>query len=244
VALLRAGHAFVDALGEFIHWDDRGQAFAIWRHLPELPKDVERLFFQFDYICEADLRGAMALLGDPGAAAERALDRRTDAWFPPQRRTLFLSDRLRLETRPAIVKALREPYKRAADGGHDYNLSGERLPALYEVISQDRWGKLCRSVRAASERIIRSDPSFGKACALAMARATAERDRRIAQLRQRLTYMTHAWGCAGGTEDAVEAEAELYAALIDGVGRPEVRLDAVGLIVLAGRRPCSDEVLG
>src|SRR5690606_34760966 len=52
VALFRLGDGLIDALSDYVAWDDRGQAFAIWREDPEWDsrEGMEWIGFRFDVV--------------------------------------------------------------------------------------------------------------------------------------------------------------------------------------------------
>lgn len=54
--LIRIGDPFFDILSDYLRWDDRGQTYAIWRHVPNWQKNSsEWLGFQMHYIVEGDI---------------------------------------------------------------------------------------------------------------------------------------------------------------------------------------------
>ena len=48
VRLLRPGNPYLDAVERLVRHDDRGAAFALWRHRPSLPEGEADLFFRTD----------------------------------------------------------------------------------------------------------------------------------------------------------------------------------------------------
>ena len=71
----------MDVLAEAIAIDDRGQAAAIRRVDPRYPGDPEP-YFGFDYLVEADITRALALVADRPDAAT-ALRRQADRMLAP-----------------------------------------------------------------------------------------------------------------------------------------------------------------
>ena len=92
--LFRIGEVFVDAMADYVQWDDRGRAFALWRHEPGFdPREgAEWIGFRFNYIVSADLKDAGRHLLEDGLpeSAIRSLERRADALFQPFAEVVFL----------------------------------------------------------------------------------------------------------------------------------------------------------
>ena len=81
--LFRIGDGFVDAMESYVRWDDRGQAFAFWRHEPTWNQSDAKEWtgFRFNYEVSADDRAAQNLLTKYTIAgpAYRSLKRRAAA---------------------------------------------------------------------------------------------------------------------------------------------------------------------
>jgi len=90
VNLYRIGEPFTDSLARYVRWDDRGQAFAMWRHEQGWNSDEgsEWMGFRFNYVVEANLDDASQLLSEDGLSSQ-ALSRRADALFPPFMETIY-----------------------------------------------------------------------------------------------------------------------------------------------------------
>lgn len=240
--ILRIGHSFVDALADYINWDDRGKTFAMWRYAPELRLHSDLVFFQLDYILEADLTYVKELLNSYNweSNAERALSRRADAWLKPEYRLIYIDVNLQITEDPKIIDILRKPYRSFDNGGSDFNLNKQRQWALSNIISLDRWTEVCLNVRNLAEETIRQDNSFREYCEKSAESAKRDLDRRMEQLRRGLIYRTgvdptKTPGC--NIDLVIEEERQMYEGLILGIGKPTVKLDAVGVIVLSSVNP-------
>ncbi|MEG4408756.1 protein DpdE [Microcoleus sp. MON2_D5] len=117
VNLYRIGEGFVEALASYIHWDDRGQAFAIWRcdESWDAGEGMEWFGFRFNYIVEANLEIAQKVLTDFGIDNNKykALKRRTDALLPPIIETIFMdagSEPMSIVEDEALLNILQRPY--------------------------------------------------------------------------------------------------------------------------------------
>lgn len=85
---LRYGTAFIEAVMSFSDLDDRGRSYVMWRQVFDhfSPSEI-RLCFRFDFVVEACLDDAIAVLtadhGQSGEAAQAVLARRGDSLFSP-----------------------------------------------------------------------------------------------------------------------------------------------------------------
>jgi ATP-dependent helicase HepA len=232
IGLIRVGHAFVEALEALIRADDRGAAFAMWRHVPGA-QAPPRVFFRFDFVIEADLAGACTLAGSRAVARE-ALRRRADEAFPIEYRTVWLDSDLEEVREDRLLALLNLPYcrDRRDDGGRDTNLRPDRWPTLDAAGLVGDWGGLCTRARHTAERVLRNDDGFRE-----RTRRHARLLRAAAQsvedaLRSRIARLNGRTRVA--EERAAQFESQLAEALAVGVESPSVRVDSTGAIFLAG----------
>jgi ATP-dependent helicase HepA len=242
VALLRLGEGLISALAEYVRWDDRGQAFAFWREVTDWDPTPgeEWIGFRFDLVVETDTHWAEELLqrAEYRGWSRAALWRRADAALPPAYERIFLDAELREVQDPALLAVLTRPFdKRGGAGGRDYNLTKHRSGVLDEVVAPDRWEGLCRGARAAAETQLRGRPALLARCQAAASAAGG----RQAVLQEQLALRAAASiaGRGGKSEAArdLDLEQAVGEAIIRGIQHPRVRVDSVGLIVIAGRKP-------
>jgi ATP-dependent helicase HepA len=239
-ALLRIGDAFVDAVAAYLTWDDRGQAFAIWRHVPSWPAEpgAEWLGFRFNYVIEADVDAAGSVLAELfGTAALSAVRRRADAWFPPRISTTYIDGDGKPVLAPMLLAVLDAPYVAVKDGGGDTNLAKEKVEIIASCVDPERWPTLCREACDASMGVLVESQEFRDACERSAAQARAELNVRVEQLRLRSADERQGDAPAAQSDDDCAAERRLGDALIDGILRPHVRLDSVGFLIVSGRSP-------
>ena len=242
--VLRIGEGFVDAMASYVGWDDRGQAFALWRHWPAWSpaEGAEWVGFRFNYAVTADLREARQVLAQFGMprSAVRSLQRRADAILPPLIEVVFLDTDGRTVADPDVLAILGRPYLAHDKGGSDYNLANERLAAIDPIVPPSRWPDLCAHARAASsaEVLTRGEPPLRERCAAFAEQAGRGLGLRLAQLRLRLGR-EQGERSSGGTVSArdIEIEEAVGAALVRGIHSPQLRLDSIGFIVVSGRPP-------
>jgi ATP-dependent helicase HepA len=234
VVLYRVGEAFVDTMAEYVRWDDRGQAFAIWRVKHGLPSEpgAEWVGFRFDYVVSADVTASSSVLDRlaPAGADRSALRRRTDAFLPPRLETVYVAVNGDEVTDPFLLTVLRQSFRRPQDHGRDYNLTKDRLSLIDTVIPSALWEPTCRRVRTASEDILKARLGRCEARDTIVARVERTLESRLDRLRMRVDIG------APVTAD-LELETALGEAFLLGVRQPAIRLDSVGLFVLSDFNP-------
>lgn len=243
-AVLRIGDGLVDTMAKYVNWDDRGQAFALWRQESTWnPADgAEWVGFRFNFVVTADLREARRALSEMGlpSAAVRSLQRRADALFPPLIEVVFLDADGRPVADEALLAILTRSYLAHDKGGSDFNLANERLSAIDPIVPPSRWAELCAHARsaAADEVLIRGDPPLRDRCEAYAEQAERESGIRVAQLR--LRHRNELDGSLTGnsvSSQDLSLEERIGAALVRGIREPHLRLDSVGFIVVSGRPP-------
>jgi ATP-dependent helicase HepA len=239
-ALLRIGDPFMDAVAAYLRWDDRGQAFALWRHVPSWPAEpgAEWLGFRFNYVIEADVDAAGRVLVERSATADlSALRRRADACFPPRAWTTFIDGDSNAVRDPSLIAILEAPYVPVRERGGDTNLAKEKIAFIASCVDVERWPALCREARDASRGLLLESQEFRDACERSAAQAESELNIRVEQLRLRSEDERLGDATAAQSDDDWATERLLGEALIVGIRRPHVRLDSVGFLIVSGRSP-------
>ncbi|MCT7959435.1 SNF2-related protein [Laspinema sp. D1] len=243
VRLYRTGERLIDALNEYIHWDDRGQAFAMWRYDSawDESEGMEWLGFRFNYEIETDLEAAkISLENQPGNAAHfQSLKRLADALFPPRLETVFLDAQFETMSGvedPKVLEILQRPYRdRQKNGSRDYNLAKKRLPVLEQFIDSSQWPKVCHQARQQSEAFLREQPDFIAECDRLFKAAQGKLDNRVNQIRLRLNRLSESEPDLYRTlSQELATESALSQALLSGIYNPRIRLDSVGFFIIAG----------
>ena len=238
--LYRVGAGIIDALRDYVQWDDRGRAFALWRHIPEWPDDegMEWIGFRFDYVIEANLLGIRELIEQHRweHLSLSALQRRADALFPPFFRTLFLDTHMQVVDDEGLLAILNRPYFGKGQPRQDYNLAKKRLSVIDEFISRDRWESLCQEARAQSEKSLRESEVFLDDCQRYAQTAARKLSERVEQLTLRMARQ-HEMDSEQSLAEEVNMETVLKNALLDGMVNPRVTLDSIGFYIVAGRQP-------
>jgi ATP-dependent helicase HepA len=230
VSLLRVGHPFMQSLEALVRSDDRGTAFAMWRHVQGWP-DAAQLMFRFDFVIEADINGFNP---DLVAASAAALRRRADEAFPVNYRTVWLTSDLEEVNDPKLLAVLSQPYSKwpRTDGGRDRNLRSERWERASLLLSIGDWSELCIRARKSAEDKLRNGVELRSNCeryavrvresAANIANAFSSRIARLSGVVRR------------AEERTAKMEATLAEGLIAGIQNPVMRVDSAGVIVISG----------
>lgn len=232
VELLRVGHPFLDSVEAHVREDDRGTAFALWRHLPSL--NATKVFFRFDFLMEADVRGAETLIAADHSAS--ALRRRGDYGLPVEYRTVWLNSDLKPIRNDRLIEALQRPYSkiRRADGSADVHLRHDRWPSVDVLPELLYWDELCFRARREAERILRESADFETYCVGRAADYRAASALAQERLQSRISRLA---GAAREAELLVARfEEALAVELAAGIESPSLRADSAGAVVLSNVR--------
>ncbi|MEH2065455.1 MAG: protein DpdE [Nostoc sp.] len=239
VKLFRIGEGFVESLWNYINWDDRGEAFAMWRTDAswDAKEGKEWFGFQCNYVVEANLRIVKQVLIDNKLdnSQFKNLQRRVDALFPPIIETIYVDGRNELISvveDKALLSILQRPYKdKNNNQGRDYNLAKERLEIIDDFVDPSKWQNFCYQVRNTSSELLANRPDFIDLCQSCANVAQKKLGNRVEQLRLRLNQQS--WDQTLAEE--LRIETALNAAILEGIRQPLLRLDSVGFIVVSGR---------
>lgn len=229
--LFRVGEPFIDALAEYMRWDDRGQTFAFWRPTRQAVDD--EAYFRFDYVVDAATEEAEEAVREGGDGLDRrALQRRADSHLPPTLQTVWTTlDGAEIHDE-ALLAVFDRPYDPSTG---DVNLNVERRWALDQLVGAADWEPRCRTARSLSEEALRGRPNFS-AVAQAAAESLEAAARTTTTMRRiRLAFVDDRQ--RGREEVELELDEEINLALARGLRTPRVRLDAIGLVVLSPQLP-------
>ncbi|WP_009634060.1 protein DpdE [Synechocystis sp. PCC 7509] len=241
IDLYRIGEGFTEKLASYMYWDDRGQAFAMWRHDKawDAGEGTEWLGFRFDYTVEANLTFAK---DSPLNKLEiKTLRRRADALFPPKLETVFVNARMEIVEDTGLLNILQRPYYGKDSDYRDYNLAKDRLSIIDEFIDPGKWSNFCNLARKTSEKLLRDRPSFNEVCDRCAKVATLKLDNRLNQLQLRLNRVSEATANSSLLAEELANETTISQALVEGIQRPRLKLDSVGFIIISGRSPVGEK---
>lgn len=224
VRLFRRGNPFVDGIEDVLELDDRGQASAIWRLDPSWTSDPE-VYFAFDFLVQADVSGALAVVG-PGPGYEAAARRRADSAFPPFAKRVWLTQDIQTVDDPETLGWLERPYDKPPRGT-DVNLGAKRVGALHSLFGgRAAFAQVATACHESARRELVGSSELEEVSSRAVERANAIQTVLEAQ--------------AGAREAAGELlvdtvglrlDRDLGAAILPGLADPEVRLMAVACAI-------------
>jgi ATP-dependent helicase HepA len=226
--LYRYGDPFIDAVSDFLWHDDRGRAFGMWRWIPNWGRGLT-IAYRFDYAVEA-----RATNEKRGMAEDATMAHRADGLFPPVIVTVWVDQHGHQIADSDLIDTLELPYikpRNGSDGG-DSSLSRSRIGAAYKFTPAVEWSQRWRSAEAAAAKSVLGLPEVKEAIATGLASATADSERRVRQLRLRATRASRGEDRALDAEVAYEEEAGQVLAMA--IGRPTLRLDGTGIVMLSG----------
>lgn len=220
--LVRFGSQLMRLLERQCRWEDRGTAFATWRHLPQLEQDLW-LGFKLCYIVEARLPVGLK------PQEHESLRTRLDGYLAPWLQTFFVDAELQVVTDPARLRTLDRPYDETTD------TSLVRRPQLFDhLMGRTQFETLCRQVREHSEGWLRSNDAYRCAINGAVERGRLDIQGRITRLNHRKTNRSKR---GEPMDSGLDREIELNTMLFDVLPNPVVRLDAIGLVALSRLEP-------
>lgn len=220
--IVRFGSQIMRQLERHCLWEERGTAFATWRHLPEIEDDLW-IGFKLCYIVEGRL--------PPGLHPDERQSARTrmDTYLAPWLQTFFVDAELQIVTDPLRLGMLDRSYNEASD------ISLVRRPQLFDhLMGRTQFESLCRQVRAHSEAWLRQNESFQCTIDAAVEKGQIDIRRRIVRLNQRKKSRAER---GEPIDSGLDREVELNNLLLQALPNPVVRLDAIGLIALSRLSP-------
>ena len=224
--LFRYGEPFIDQVTSYLLDDDRGRVFALWRPLGDESVD-EQVCFAVKLRVEGDRAelGALAkdLLGSSGDI--NSLTRRLDEFFPPRLLSLWLHSDGSAVDDPSLLQVLRRPYEKRCG---DCNLGGPKAQWLSHFFTADRWRSTLELVSASALELGRDLLDRNGVCEDASSRAAKILSAKIEHLRARADQF-------GSAEDrlAVDMEQKLNGLICEGVRRPRIEVDTLGVFALS-----------
>ncbi len=245
IKLFRIGEGLVNSLLSYVDWDDRGQAFAMWRADAswDAALGMEWFGFRCNYVVEANLNTAKQVLKENnlGTSKYKILQRRVDALFPPIIETIFIDGRhqpISIVEDEKLLNILQRPYNNKSSHPYrDYNLAKEDVEIIDDFVDASQWQKFCYQARDTSSELLASRPDFIDLCKRYAKAAEKKLGNREEQLRLRLNRQSGDRILA----EELEIESAVSAAILEGIRQPLLRLDSVGFIIVSGRAPITSE---
>lgn len=238
MAVVRLGHPLYEFMYENALWDDRGQAYAMWRCIPELRFGDSRLFFVLDYVVAVDIDSLSSEISGlmKNTHSREALQRQADAWFPPRFKSICIDQDLQMVEDARLVEFLTRPYVKLQDGGSDMNLDEDLSEVIFAVVDEDHWSQMCREVRSKSEQSIREAPDLLTYCGTRYEHSVRELQTKLERLKLALRFSSGSRITSidqSAIDSSVGEEYKLYSALVSRIRTPDVMLISAGAIILS-----------
>lgn len=236
VNLYRIGERFIDSLSSYIHWDDRGQCFAMWRFAPSWDASPGREWFgfQFNYVIETNLAKCVK-----NPAQLKTIQRLADGLFAPSLETIFIDARhepMSIVEDVELLEILQTPYKAKGSLYRDYNLAKNRLSILDDFVESSQWADFCRRASNSSLNLLSQRPDFQELCEKSAKRAEEKLGKRLEQLRLRINRFNQEQQINDPLlQQELLEETALNQEIIAGIRQPHIRLDSVGFIIVSGK---------
>jgi ATP-dependent helicase HepA len=234
-SLLRFGDPLLEEITDMLLHDHVGRSWMLWRQTAEWQRP-ERAFLRFDVLVEADV-DTSGLRDD----VARIVRREADALLPPVVGTRWL-DLDGKEPDAGTQRLLELPYASdgAEDGSYrDHHLHRGRLAWLDELVPTD---DRVKSWRKAEKQVLKSVRSL-EMVEQALGKAQADAARILPMRRQQLQLRLRA--VADPERQALRADIEERERheriILSAISDPRVRIDGVGLVVLASAVPPEPE---
>ncbi len=229
IKLYRIGEQLIDTLAKYVQWDDRGQAFALWRCDEKWAENNanEWVGFRFDYIIETDLTKVREIINKNKFANLNfeGIKRQADGLFPPRWESIFLDTNFQKVEDESLLESLQHTYR----DKKDFNLAKNRLPILDQYINAEKWPEMCQNARQKSEEILRQNADFIQWCENHSNLADKKLETHIYQLKLREKNLEHS--------EELKIETAIKTALIEGIKTPKIKADSVGFIIISGNKP-------
>lgn len=215
----RIGDPLVNWLRDYLQMDERGRASAFVRAVPGLKHPA--LWLHSEFLVEFDTN--QPAIPD-GAAACRRLTRRAESHLQPMRLEFWTDP-----SGPAPLDLVEKELGRAFDARHDEVLRGGVWKHVLAELPA--WSQLCSNSSDAAWEELRKSEVLTNELGQALQSAELDTARRLAILEARALRLS-----AGSEWQAVQGELEFERqaaeALLAGIRKPAIRMEACGACVL------------
>jgi ATP-dependent helicase HepA len=225
VDLARPGTAWIERIREYQKWDDRGQAYALWRpwrgkgRPPYVAADPW-WGFVFEILVEADIERAVQSTAFSVDQSIQALRRRGDGLFPPVLHSVVIDQHGDVVTDDRI----RQSALASLDRDVDTNLHKHRVQAIDNVVPYG-WGSQCRESHQTAITHVLNSP--------AVRDASRSAKRRISWNRKKIENRQRRRKVRGYSVN--DYETKQLRILEDAISSPRTRVDTAGFIILSNK---------
>ena len=230
VGVARLGHPWIDAVAEYLRWDDRGTAVAFWRVHPHADTEA-RPYFRFAAVVEADHDRLTDWCKKNPWANRFTISRLADAAFPPAEINVWVDPEFTPPT-SVLLPVLERAYNKATG---DTNLRGQRWArALTGLsLSAQGWMDHCIKARTAAEAMVSAESQLtGLIASRLEQRAIAYREVNDQLLSRREALGERPEERARLDRD-IQRHSALHAFLQESIKEVKIRFDSGAAVVLS-----------
>lgn len=236
VGLARIGNPLIDCVHNYLRWDDRGTSFAFWRHSNLIPVDEVRVYFRYDFLVELGDESINALLEENPHFHYNEIKRRGDSVFPPLIRSIWIGEDMTVAEGDLLDELTPEYLK----GCRDKNLNATRWKVVEDqpFFSLDDWPDMCRMACDSAKKSLISEIDLKELILASVRKQEIQNSVVRAQFESRIDALHHNSFSdveCRHSEQELQDEMIICDALLDGTKSPRLRLDAAGVVFLAGR---------
>ena len=236
VGLARIGNNLVDSLHHYLRWDDRGTAFAFWRHSTLVPEADVQIYFCFDFLVEVGDEDMQELSSQSDSFGVPEIKRRGDAAFAPVTRSIWLNEDFDIVD-SEILAELKPNY---SSHKTDKNLNPSRWDIVQSLpfFNAEGWPGLCRMACSHAKQTMVRELDLPQLIQGSVERLEKQTSIVKGQFQSRINALREAAYTEAElihAEDELQKEMQMREALMSGVKQPKLRLDAAGVIFLAGQ---------
>ena len=234
----RIGEPFIDAMVDYINWDDRGVSFAFWRYGENLKlMDKLLLFYRFEYKIDSGFHNELferilkkykmdnSVIGP--------IKRRGDSLFPPMMEVIWLDENLQIVNDESILNILTKPYSKPniINEYRDYNLNFDRWAQINSILEDFIWKDSCLEAGDIALKRLYEKTDLANVLTEYADKAKIKLDRNLEQLRGRINFEKDQ------NKHQYDIENAISEILVEGILNPNIRNDSAGVIFLANFNP-------
>ncbi len=231
VQLIRVGSPLLTAIFKEYNWDDRGTAFATWRNYKSF-NSQEWIGFK---LCYQVSKWNEKITNEQGEHVltmeeEFAFETKLDSYLLPWTEVIYVDEQLGVVEDATYLTLLSQPYNPGEAAYVDYNLGNDKKP-LFEFMPKDIFEEKCYAIREESERWLRDQPSFKINILNLLGRAKIDISKKTKRLRQKQKNASRE------AKYDIEREILINNLVLEVVDKPQIKLDAIGAIILSNKNP-------
>ncbi len=226
--IIRVGNPFIDLLAEYFNWDDRGKAYAIWRHCHGISS--EWCGYKFDLLVEANST-YYENFSSSSSIVKKTLGRRADGLLSPFLISVYVDLQGDIVQDQEVLSFLeRNVFKYDSKKnylGYDFNLTKERLDILRKNYTASQWQDYCKKACMSALSYLQESQDFTDRLKEGVRKVKLSISRREAQLKihQRHNFKQNT--------NLLEKEREIGQVLLNSIENPSIKVDSVGFFWLS-----------